>query len=51
MIRRTRCQAYRRTDGGGDPAAAAFTHGRNSRKPDSTKKIGTPISARASARP
>ena len=51
MIRRTRCQAYRRTEGGAAPAAAALTHGRNNRKPDSTKKIGTPISARESANP
>ena len=51
MIRRTRCQAYRRTDGGAIPEAAAFTQGRNSRKPDSTKKIGTPISARESTSP
>ena len=46
MMRRTRCQAYRRTDGAGDPSAAACTHGRNNRNPDSTKKIGTPISIR-----
>ena len=31
--------------------AAAFTHGPNSRNPDSTKKIGTPISRRAQTSP
>ena len=45
-MRRTRCHAYRRTDGACPSVAAALTHGPNSRKPDSTKKIGTPISMR-----
>ena len=45
-MRRTRCQAYRRTEGGAPPDAAARTHGPNRRKPDNTKKIGTPISIR-----
>ena len=31
--------------------AAALTHGPNNRKPDSTKKIGTPISIREYTRP
>ena len=33
------------------PVAVAFTHGPNSRNPDSTKKIGTPISMREYTRP
>ena len=50
-MRRTRCHAYRRTDGDAWPECAAFTHGRNNRNPDSTKKIGTPISIREYTRP
>ena len=50
-MRRTRCHAYRRTDGACPPVAVAFTHGPNSRNPDNTKKIGTPISIREYTRP
>jgi hypothetical protein len=32
-------------------AAEPFTHGAKSRKPESTKKIGTPISAREYTNP
>ena len=50
-MRRTRCQAYLVSNGGGLSVTADLTQGRNKRKPDNTKKIGTPISSRAQINP